>query len=402
MQRLRDVGFTDADILHIIYWIASFNMANTINDCVGLEVHEHMTAVFVDALPDQRYGQLGHEAASMAQREALRAGQERAVVRALEGLDLEWLNSPPLAWDDVAGKVLLVIYWDATHPSSLLALESLERWHADLAARGLVVIAAHTPEYPVAKEPAFVRAEVRRLGVGFPVVLDPGFRKMAGANNRYWPALHLVDRAGYVRFRHYGPGGLATIDAALQQLLDESPAAPQPRAPAHTHANEWLHPDATAELYPTSHAPTGLALDRRVQITTLAAVDQPVEGLLYLEGDWTIDKHGAHLAGPRGAALLRYHARAVGVFMSPGAQPPTIVTSRVDGEPPASAAGVDGDPDGLIAVTGPRCYIVARHERIERRELRLELAGRGAVLHRISFLPFRADLDDEPGLEERR
>lgn len=385
VQRLRDVGFTDADILHIIYWIASFNMANTISDCAGLEVHEHMTAVFVEDLPAGSYGQLGHEASSMAQREALRAGQERAVVRALEGLDLEWLNSRPLGWGDAAGKVLLVIYWDATHPNSLLAVEALSRWHADLAGRGLLVIAAHTPEYPAAKDPALVRAEVQRLGIRFPVVLDAGFRKMAGANNRYWPAVHLVDSAGFVRLRHYGPGGLGAIEAALRQLLDETPGDPRPRPLAHRHADGWLHPGATAEVYPTTYAPSGLPLDARVRLGPLDEVDRPEPGALYLEGDWAIGEQGARLEGQRGAALLSYNARAVGIFMSPGAAPPATLVSRVD-----------GGPAEQTAIASPRCYMVARHEGLERHTLRLELLGQGAVLHRISFLPFRADADEEP------
>jgi hypothetical protein len=390
VQRLRDVGFTDADILHIIYWIAGFNMANTISDCVGLEVHEHMTAVFVDELPTARLGNLGRDAGGMAQREALRAGQERAVVRALEGYALEWINSPPLTWERVAGKPLLVIYWDATHLNSLLAVERLQHWHDQYAATGLTIIAAHTPEFPGARDPALVHAEVARLGITYPVTLDPTFRKQTGANNRYWPAIHLVDRNGFVRYRHYGPGGFAAIDAILPQLLGETPTT-LPQRIVHDHRNdrnEWLHPEATAEIYATQFASTGVPLDERVQICAPGTL--PVElapGRLYLEGDWTIDTEGARLHSPTGAASLAYNATRVGIYLTPGDHGPTTLSTQGD----ADAAGA------TITADRARCYTAAHHDQLAYRRLRLNISGAGTVLHRISLLPFRADVpeDDE-------
>lgn len=387
VQRLRDVGFSDADILHIIYWIAGFNMANTISDCVGMEVHEHMTAVFVDELPSARLGSLGQDAAGMAQREALRAGQERAVVRALEGYPLEWLNSPALTWDAVAGKPLLVMYWDATHLNSLLAVEHLQRWHTQHSAAGLTIIAAHTPEFPGARDPALARAEVSRLGLTFPVVLDPTFRKQTGANNRYWPAIHLVDRNGFVRYRHYGPGGFAAIDAILPQLLGETPGALPPRI-THVHHDHWLHPEATAEIYATQFASTGVPLDERVQICTPGNLPATlVPGRLYLEGEWTIGVEGARLGSPTGAASLVYNATQVGMYLTPGEAVPTTLSSRSD-------ADGEGAP---IRADRARCYTVAHHDHLAYRRLRLAISGAGTVVHRISLLPFRADVaeDDE-------
>jgi hypothetical protein len=69
--------------------------------------------------------------------------------------------------------------------------------------------------------PANVAAAVRRHGVRYPVVLDPDFRIWQAFGNEYWPSVYIADRAGRIRFRHFGEGAYADEDRVVAQLLAE-------------------------------------------------------------------------------------------------------------------------------------------------------------------------------------
>jgi len=215
IQKLRDAGFSDAYILSIIYWVANFNLANTLTNCTGLEPHEHMRAMFVDELPE-KHGGLSLELDGLAHPD-----WEMAVVRALEGLPLEWINAEPITWEDVHGKVLLIFYWDITHSNSMVGIPHLQRWFEAYHPDELQILAVHAVEFPQARDPNLIKSEIERLGIIYPVVLDPTYDQLGGRANRFWPVVHLIGRGGFMRFRHYGPGGYESVEANLQELLAE-------------------------------------------------------------------------------------------------------------------------------------------------------------------------------------
>lgn len=403
IQRLRDVGFTDADILHIVYWIASFNMANTITDALGYEVHEHITAIFVD---EEAAAELDPERVERdgLHQEHVRPGWERGIVRALEGHKLTWLNSSPLQWTDVAGKVLLVMYWDAVLPNAHIGLPHLQRWHDTYADAGLVVLAPHVAEFPAAKEPAVAARVVAEKNLTVPVILDPTFRQMAGANNRFWPAIHLIDRSGYVRYRHYGPGGYDTIDAMLQVLLNEnvneSEAAATLAVPNELVANPWLHPAATPELYArykVGRKAEGIAgTVGRAKAFTIPAVAEQQPHHLYVAGMWIPSLEGLTLTEEHGSLTMSYVAERGGIFLSPGNSGSTGLQIRLDGEPlPAAHAGeaMQGQEPGRLMLNEIGYYELVAHPTLEAHRLEIEVQGAGSTIYRLSFLPFCGETD---------
>jgi len=401
IQKLRDVGFSDADILHMVYWIASFNMANTITDCLGYEPHEHITAIFVDEDAAAEYDPETAAANALSQ-EAVRPGWERGIVRALEGRPLEWLNAPPLTWSDVRGKVLLVMYWDALLPNSLIGLPHLQRWHDRYAKEGAVVLAPHTPEFPAAKDRALVERTVATAELTVPVILDPDFRQMAGANNRYWPAIHLIDRNGYVRYRHYGPGGYDAIEALLQQLLAEDAAEPSAAATltvpdelrhAEMRRNRWIHPAASPEFYACyklGRKTEGIAgPPGRVKTFTMPDVDEQQFNSLYVSGDWIPHSEGRILAEDRGRMALEYCAERGGMVISPGERGPITLRVWLDGQPLRGPhAGRAVDENGQVTVGHVGYYELVTHPDLEKHRLEIEIQGEGAFVHRFNFLPF--------------
>lgn len=132
-----------------------------------------------------------------------------------------WINSDPIRRADLLGKVVMIEVWTYSCYNCLNALPHIKATAARHAAAGLVTIGVHTPEFDREKVPANVRRRVQELGVVFPVVMDNDFRIWKSFDNRYWPAVYIVDRKGRIRFHHDGEGRYDDIDAAVRTLLAE-------------------------------------------------------------------------------------------------------------------------------------------------------------------------------------
>jgi hypothetical protein len=85
----------------------------------------------------------------------------------------------------------------------------------------------HTPETPAERNSANVTREIRRLGITYPVLLDPKGENWNRWGQRYWPAVYLIDKHGRVRYRWDGEleynhaGGEATMARLVDRLLQE-------------------------------------------------------------------------------------------------------------------------------------------------------------------------------------
>ena len=66
-----------------------------------------------------------------------------------------------------------------------------------------------------------VRREVEQLGVVYPVAVDNDYRIWRAFENQYWPAAYFIDKAGRIRYHHFGEGRYAEQDAVVEQLLAE-------------------------------------------------------------------------------------------------------------------------------------------------------------------------------------
>ena len=97
-----------------------------------------------------------------------------------------------------------------------------------------MVIGNHYPEFNFEHDINAVKDAIVRLDVPYPVLQDNGRETWNAYNNRFWPALYLIDKQGRVRYRHFGEGRYEQTEQAIQDLLREdhdaafSPAAPLP------------------------------------------------------------------------------------------------------------------------------------------------------------------------------
>ncbi|MDR7047951.1 thiol-disulfide isomerase/thioredoxin [Duganella sp. 3397] len=139
---------------------------------------------------------------------------------ALAGID-RWLNSPPLSIAQLRGKVVLVDFWTYTCIHCIRTLPHVQAWHARYRDQGLVVVGVHTPEYPVERSTANVQAAITRFGITYPVAQDNGYQTWQAYNNRYWPAVYLVNKRGQIVYQHFGEGAYAETEKTIRALLAE-------------------------------------------------------------------------------------------------------------------------------------------------------------------------------------
>lgn len=130
-----------------------------------------------------------------------------------------WINSPPLTMASLKGKVVLVDFWTYACVNCIRTLPHLQQLQARYAARGLVIVGVHSPEFAFERDTANVRAAIKRHGLTYAVAQDNGFATWTAWRNLYWPAQYLVGPDGRVVLRHFGEGGEAALDAAIDRLL---------------------------------------------------------------------------------------------------------------------------------------------------------------------------------------
>lgn len=130
-----------------------------------------------------------------------------------------WINSPPQTLASLKGKVVLIDFWTYGCANCIRTLPHVKRWQAEYADDGLVVIGAHTPEFPFERDPGGLRKAVARYGIRHAVVQDNDYATWQAYRNQYWPAIYLIDRRGHIVLEHAGEGDYAAIDQAIRETL---------------------------------------------------------------------------------------------------------------------------------------------------------------------------------------
>lgn len=123
---------------------------------------------------------------------------------------------------------MLIEFWDFCRPNSIRTLPYLKAWHARYAELGLRVIGVHSAGFAPSEDADAVAAAVTRLGIEYPVVVDLEHQIWQEYENLGWPARYLWNPDGFLFEFHYGEGGYAETERAIQELLgiDEETLAP--------------------------------------------------------------------------------------------------------------------------------------------------------------------------------
>jgi len=135
-----------------------------------------------------------------------------------------WLNSAPLTLAQLRGHPVLIEFWTFECVNCRNSLAWMKHTQEQYAAKGLAIVAVHSPELEAERDPAAVARAVRSLGITYPVMLDTEFRYWQAVNNRFWPAFYLLDPAGRIVATrvgelHRGHGSADEFERSIAGLL---------------------------------------------------------------------------------------------------------------------------------------------------------------------------------------
>src|SRR5262245_31961945 len=243
-----------------------------------------------------------------------------------------WLNSEPLTPEGLRGRVVLVDFWTYTCINWLRTLPYVRAWDAKYRAHGLTIVGVHTPEFGFERDLDNIAANVRDLGVEYPVAIDSEYGVWQAFSNHFWPAVYLADADGRIRFHHFGEGEYAMTEMVVQHLLHANGAEgfdPELETVEPTGLElsaEWRNvqsPESyTGYLQAAGFAQADVAAYDRARV--YEAPDRLPLNYWGLTGDWTVARHAAVSNEPGARLAFQFHARDVNLVMGPVAKGTSI------------------------------------------------------------------------------
>lgn len=209
-----------------------------------------------------------------------------------------WFNSKPLSLAMLRDrKAVLVVFLNPTGLHSLRVLPVVKAWFDRYALSQLMVIGVVTPDLEIQKDAVWVRSEMKRVGVDFPVVIDGDRRLWKGYANDGWPTMYVVDRKGRIIFDHLGEGGYGEIEGSIREALaDVTDPVPDPVSPPEPRTKDCGHATPDAALGARS-AVRPMNLDNDFSKRSLLLVLSR-EGETATRGKWDLEPDGLRLTRP--------------------------------------------------------------------------------------------------------
>jgi cytochrome c biogenesis protein CcdA/thiol-disulfide isomerase/thioredoxin len=256
-----------------------------------------------------------------------------------------WINSEPLTLAALRGKVVVLDFWTYSCINCLRTLPHVKAWYEAYRDDGLVIVGVHTPEFAFERDRENVRRAVRDHGISYPVALDPAFGTWEAWDNQYWPAKYFVDRAGRIRYAHFGEGDYDESERVIRELLAEDEGAPV----SDEIADETPSGPQTRESY-LGYGRLDRFLGSTIEPDREADYEiprfVPLHGLAY-GGRWTVESERI-VAGED--ARVRLHFLGSDVFLVLGTA----------GDVERVEVTLDGRPAGAVTVTADDLYTLAR------------------------------------------
>ena len=305
-----------------------------------------------------------------------------------------WLNSQPLTASGLQGKVVLIDIWTYTCINWLRTLPYVRAWAEKYKPSGLVVIGVHSPEFPFEHDLDNVRRAAKAMRVEYPIAIDNDFSIWRGFNNRYWPALYLVDGRGRIRHQHFGEGEYEKSERSIQKVLTEGGAR---GVGAELVSVEGQGAEAAADWGSLKSPENYVGYERTEGFASGdAAFDQPrvyaAPARLSLNqwalaGNWTMKSQSVALNKANGRIACGFHARDVHLVMGPAARGTAVrFRVRIDGQPPGTAHGGDADEQGNGVANDQRLYQLIRQSKpIADRRFEIEFLDPGVEAFAFTF-----------------
>jgi thiol-disulfide isomerase/thioredoxin len=285
-----------------------------------------------------------------------------------------WLNSPPLAPDDLRGNVVLVDFWTLTCINWLRTEPHIRAWARAYRDDGLVVVGVHTPEFSFEHDVGRVREATGERAIDYPVALDNDYAVWRAFDNNYWPALYLADRDGVIRDHHFGEGRYEESERTIQRLLGVE-------RELVSVAGAGVEAEADWDNLRSPETYLGHARGERRESPNRLQLNE-----WGLAGEWTTTAEKAVLDRAGGSIAFRFHARDMHLVLSRAGGEPIPFRVLVDGEAPGPSHGDDTDEQGNGVLDDGRLYqLLRQHGEIRERTAHITFHERGAEAYVFTF-----------------
>ena len=137
----------------------------------------------------------------------------------------QWINSDPLTFKKLRGKVVVVHFWTNGCYNCVNNYAHYRSWQERYAGKDVVIVGIHAPEAPGERDIARIKQQADKNGLKFPIAVDNDMANWQAWKNSVWPTVYVVDRKGVVRYgwegelNFQGAKGEETVRKVIDTLL---------------------------------------------------------------------------------------------------------------------------------------------------------------------------------------
>ena len=130
----------------------------------------------------------------------------------------EWMN----ALGQPSGTVTLVDFWSSSCTNCQREIPELEAIYEKYKDYGLVVVGVHSPQQAFERDTSVVNASIEKLGITYPVALDPDLEAFKAYGATAWPTHFIAGADGKLVAMGRGTKG---VEEQIRTLLTEAGAS---------------------------------------------------------------------------------------------------------------------------------------------------------------------------------
>ena len=127
----------------------------------------------------------------------------------------QWLNT----LGQPSGTVTLVDFWSSSCTNCQREIPQLEAIYEKYKGYGLVVVGVHSPQQAFERDASVVNASISKLGITYPVALDPDLEAFKAYGATAWPTHFIAGADGKLVATGRGTKGVEEI---IRTLLSEA------------------------------------------------------------------------------------------------------------------------------------------------------------------------------------
>lgn len=297
-----------------------------------------------------------------------------------------WINGEVELKKVRGSKVVLLDFFEFTCINCIRTFPYLREWWKRYKDKGLIIVGIHTPEFERSKDINFLKKELERYDITWPVAVDNEYKIWDAYANMYWPRKYLINKDGYIVYDHIGEGKYRETEIEIQKALREITPYIELPEPVNIFRPE---DDLSRVCYPRT--PETYAGYLRGRFIGKIAYDKDhiyndpepkTDGLISLRGICRIEDERTVLL--KGKVIIVFKGNSANVVMFGKGKK---VDVRIDGKPvPPEMKGEDlfvEDGQTYIFVDGYRMYNIITSE--EWGIHKLEMEGEGVEIYAFTF-----------------